>query len=92
MHQLTDQLLTLARTFGAATDTRRREGGVSLSGISTKIFNDGKTLDRVANGGDLTTGSFERAMRWFSANWPENTPWPDGIARPEPVSSAESAA
>jgi hypothetical protein len=55
---------------------------LSLARVSTVVFNDGKALTRLAAGGDLTTRSFERAMAWFSANWPEGLAWPDGVERP----------
>ena len=57
--------------------------GLSRSRVSTIAFNGGAVLDRVADGGDITTGNFERGVKWFSDNWPAATPWPDGIARPE---------
>ena len=64
--------------------------GLSRSRVSTVIFNDGKALDRIAAGGDLTTRSFEKAMLWFAFNWPEATPWPEGVERPE-FGDSESA-
>ena len=84
---LRDQLIHLAIVFATYTDTRGRDGQMTLSGISTKIFNDGKTLARVADGGDVTTGSFERARQWFSDNWPEGADWPNSVARPAPAKS-----
>jgi hypothetical protein len=56
--------------------------GLSRSRVSTLVFNDGKTLQRIADGGDLNTRSYERALGWFSANWPEGVAWPAGIERP----------
>lgn len=79
MITLRDKLMTLARAYAAA---KGRGDGLALSGISTKIFNDGKTLDRIANGGDLVTGNYERALKWFSDNWPEEIEWPTSIGRP----------
>lgn len=79
---LREQLIHLATLYAKSTDTKGRDGQITLSGISTKIFNDGKTLARVVEGGDVTTGSFERARQWFSDNWPEGTDWPTDIARP----------
>lgn len=89
---LKEQLIHLATVFATYTDTRGRDGQITLSGISTKIFNDGKTLARVAEGGDVTTGSFERARQWFSDNWPEGALWPDNIPRPAPAPSSVEAA
>jgi hypothetical protein len=56
--------------------------GLSRSRISTLVFNDGKALDRIAGGGDLNTRSYEKAMAWFAANWPEGVAWPEGVERP----------
>ena len=51
--------------------------------MSTVIFNDGKALDRIAAGGDLQTRSYEKAMAWFDANWPEGVAWPADVDRPQ---------
>jgi hypothetical protein len=55
--------------------------GLSRSRVSTIVFNDGKTLDRIAAGGDLNTRSYEKALRWFSENWPVELAWPEGVER-----------
>ena len=53
------------------------------------------TLGRMINGsstfferlerGRVTILSAERALHWFSANWPADLDWPEGIDRPEPA-------
>lgn len=86
MMTLKEQLIHVANLYAKETDTRGRNGEISLAGISTKIFNDGKTLARVLAGGDVTTGSFERAIRWFSENWPADVEWPPTVLRPERAS------
>lgn len=75
---MTDQILTVARAYCAAR-------GMSLSRLSTIIFDDGKKLDRIASGRDLHTARYEAAMGWLSDNWPDGVNWPKGIARPEPL-------
>ncbi len=81
---LLDQLLSVADAYCAAVGCRR-------STLSGHLFNDGKRLDSVARlGRDLNTRSFERAMRWFSDNWPATVAWPAGIDRPEPSVSTSS--
>jgi len=72
---LRSQLITVADAY---CEHRKR----SRSRVSTIIFNAGKTLDRVADGADLTTGNWERAMAWFHENWPEGAEWPPHVARP----------
>lgn len=72
---LTSDLMQLADLYCDRTQRSR-------SRVATIIFNDGKKLDLIAGGADLTTRSFENAISWFSANWPADLDWPDGIERP----------
>ncbi|WP_318893425.1 hypothetical protein U8C37_11505 [Sinorhizobium medicae] len=53
------------------------------------VLNRGSKLDDIATGGDLATGTFERAMLWFSENWPKGAEWPAGV--PRPVLQTEAA-
>jgi hypothetical protein len=89
MKPLRDQLLTLCDAYCEAKK-------LSRSRASTLIFNGGHVIDRVANGGDVTTGNFEKALVWFSRNWPEGAAWPTDVSRPfvapDPASSPEAAA
>lgn len=78
---LTDQLLAVARAYCAAR-------GLSMSRVSTLVFNDGKKLDLIDGGSDLATKNLERAMQWFSDRWPAGTEWPADVARPAPAESA----
>lgn len=75
MANLRDQLITVADSYAAARSLSRAR-------VSTIVFNAGHALDRIAAGRDLATGNFERAMRWFSDNWPEGAAWPDEVPRP----------
>lgn len=84
--------MTLTETLLRLADTYATGAALSRSRISTLVFNDGKALDRVANGGDITTRSFERAARWFADNWPADTAWPDGVERPAAPSARSEAA
>jgi hypothetical protein len=74
---LREQLLTLFEGYCASRT-------LSPSRVSTLVFNGGHVIERITSGGDVTTGRFEHAVQWFSANWPDGTPWPDDIPRPEP--------
>lgn len=86
MLTLTDKLMKIADAYCA--HVRR-----SRSRISAVVFGDGMRLDGVAGGRDLNTRSWEKAMTWFSANWPEGLAWPEGIERPHvPATSDEAAA
>ncbi len=76
MHTLRSQLLTVADAYASARK-------LSRSRVSTIVFNAGLALDRIASGKDLTTGNWERAMRWFSENWPDGAEWPSSVKRPD---------
>ncbi len=78
---LIDQLVSVASVFAAAR-------GLSLARVSTLVFNDGSKIGDLAQGDvDLVTRRHERAMQWFSDNWPEGAIWPDDIARPQATQS-----
>ena len=68
-------LIDLATRYCAAT-------GKTRIAVSKRVFNDGKVLDNLVDGKDITIGRFERAMRWFSDNWPDGAEWPDEVSRP----------
>lgn len=75
MMTLREQLLIVADRYAEAS-------GIGRKRVSTLVLNGGGKLDAIAQGRDLTTGSFERAMLWFSDNWPSAVAWPQGVARP----------
>ncbi len=70
-----DRLLLVADLWCAATERSR-------SRLSTLLFSNGRRLDAIAEGGDLTTRSFERAMEWLSSEWLPDFPWPSDVPRP----------
>jgi len=79
---LRDQLLTVADAYAAARKIGRKR-------VSTIVLNRGAKLDQIASGGaDINTGTFERAMVWFSTNWPNEAKWPEGVSRPEVIQCA----
>ncbi|MBI5111329.1 MAG: hypothetical protein HZA68_05055 [Rhodovulum sp.] len=82
-----DQLLLLARAYGAAH-------GIEMSTVSWRVFGDTKKLGAIAAGGDIQVRRFERALRWFAAHWPAETAWPPAVPRPHadlPATSTEAA-
>lgn len=72
---LREQIIIVADRYALAARIGRKR-------VSTIVLNRGSKLDDIADGGDLTTGTFERAMLWFSANWPETVEWPADVPRP----------
>lgn len=78
-----NQLIDISKTYCEAR-------GLSPSHVSKMVFNDGKLIGNMERGADITTGRCERAILWFSANWPADTEWPEGIARPTPIGAVAS--
>lgn len=72
-----EKLLCIARAFAELN-------GIELSTVSWRVFGDTKKLAAMENGADIQTRRYERAIQWFSDNWPEGSDWPDGITRPSP--------
>lgn len=70
-----DQLLAIARKYA---ELER----VELSTVSSRAFDDGKKLIALESGADIQVRRLERAMQWFSDNWPDSADWPTGIFRP----------
>ncbi|MEP9389622.1 hypothetical protein [Mesorhizobium sp. KR9-304] len=82
MLNLRSQLISVSNAYCAATR-------LSRSRVSTIVLNRGATLDKIAAGeSDINTGTFEKALLWYSANWPENAVWPDDVARPRSTEAA----
>ena len=68
-------LLIVAGAYGSAL-------GIEDKTVSSRVFDDSKKLSALRSGSDLTVSRFNDALRWFSANWPEGTDWPDDVMRP----------
>jgi len=71
----TDQLIRVARRYAELE-------GVPLSTVSSRALNDGKKLGALERGADINVSRWERAMEWFSVNWPDGE-WPSDVPRPE---------
>ena len=65
--------------------------GLSGSRVTTMAMNSGSVYRFLKDGKDITVGRLEMAVRWLSDNWPADTPWPEGIARPQPAAPAPSS-
>lgn len=78
---LREQIVVVADVFAGAR-------GIGRKRVSTLALNRGSKLDDIASGGDLATGTFERAMLWFSENWPAGAEWPAGVPRPGVMAEA----
>lgn len=71
-----DDLLTLSETYCSAH-------GIAETTLSSRIFNDGKRISAVRAGADIGARRLERAVEWLAVHWPDTTPWPEDIRRPE---------
>lgn len=56
--------------------------GLSRGRVSTIVLNSGTALDRIEAGANFTNKSYERALNYFSENWPNDAVWPENIMRP----------
>ena len=73
-----DQFLELVSRFAEAS-------GISEATASTRLFNDGKRMQQLRNGGDVGIRKVEAAMHRMSECWPEGVVWPRQIKRPKRV-------
>lgn len=80
--QLLDQLSLVANTYCAAV-------GLSRARVATIIFDHGAKFDLIDQGRDINTRTFEKALSWFSANWPAGLDWPADVPRPQPAEAAQ---
>jgi hypothetical protein len=69
-------LLRLVEAYCAAT--KRSEAR-----IATLIHNQGAFFDHIRRGRHCTVPTFNKAIRWFDENWPENALWPEDVPRPK---------
>jgi len=76
-----DHIVTLATAYGS-------HEGVENSTVSWRVFGDSKKLDAIIGGADLQVTRYERALSWFSANWPEGLDWPLAVPRPSQEAAA----
>lgn len=73
--------MTFSRKLVRLTDAYCASRGVSAATVSGIIFKNSRTIPRVKAGGDLATRSYERAVQWFSDNWPTDQAWPADVER-----------
>lgn len=79
---LREQLVRLAQEYAEAK-------GLSLARVSAIVMNGGHVLPRLATGEvDITTTKLERAIAWFSKNWPDDRLWPAYVRRPQESEAA----
>ncbi len=68
-------IVSLATVYSAAT-------AVPIGTISHRVFDDGKKIQAMEAGADITLRRYNMALRWFAENWPVDAIWPSEVARP----------
>lgn len=62
--------------------------GVTHWAISMRLAGRGDLFSKLERGADVRMGTYERLLRKFSACWPEDLAWPEGVPRPDPAEDA----
>jgi hypothetical protein len=71
-----DHLLAVAHAYAKAEN-------IDLSTVSWRALGDTKKLTMIeSDGRDIQVRRLEKAMQWFSDNWPATASWPVDIVRP----------
>lgn len=93
IYPVTSFAMTGIKQFLALVDAYAAATGHAESTISTKIFNDGKRIEKIRAGGDVGLRKVSDAISWFDAHWPEGERgrWPRNIPRPAPARAAEAS-
>lgn len=78
----TADLVHVADLFRAATGVERE------STLSHRVFGDGKIINNLRNGSDITLGRFNAAMQWFAGHWPDGAEVPEPLLRYRPPPAA----
>lgn len=77
------QFATLLHTYVGATRTPKTVVSEVVAGYHSFYLNCART--------DFAAGKFDTALSRFSAIWPVDLAWPDGIERPAPAVLSEEA-
>jgi hypothetical protein len=70
-----EKILILAQTASMAL-------GVTERSLAVQAFNDAIKFERLKEGKDIGVRRAQKAIQWFSDNWPDDTEWPASIERP----------
>lgn len=76
--ELKQHLLSLSAAYAAAT-------GMKMTAIWVAVLNDRAFPSRLNSDKTITIRTYDRAVQWFSDNWPGAANWPEGVMRPAPV-------
>jgi hypothetical protein len=68
------------RALGRAYLAKRPYAATTLWARATK---EARFMDRLDSGKTFTVKTYDRAVQWFSDNWPEGAEWPKSVRRPK---------
>lgn len=75
--ELKQHLLSLSAAYAAAT-------GMKPTAIWIAVLNDRAFPSRLKSDKTITLRTYDRAVQWFSDNWPADLDWPSEVQRPAP--------
>lgn len=73
--RLGEQLLLLMQCYADAISA-------PITTASKRATGTTNTVHRLRGGSGITDIRFDKAVRWFSENWPEHARWPSSVYRP----------
>ena len=77
--ELRSNLMACASAYAGARS-------VSLATLGRLAAGDWRFFDRLDDDGKtFTARKYDEVICWFSEQWPEGTPWPSSVVRPERV-------
>lgn len=83
-NELKDGLAALGAEFSRVT-------GRKVSGVWASAAKDARFMERLESGQTFTMKTFDRAVQWFSDNWPDGACWPECVKRPARTPATEAA-
>lgn len=74
--ELKQHLITLSEGLASA-------GRIGVTTVWRQAINDPTFFDRLKSDKTITVRTYDRAVRWFSENWPQDVPWPESVPAPK---------
>jgi hypothetical protein len=79
--ELKSHLLALVEAYAAFAS-------VGVTTVWRQAINDPAFQERLRSDKTITLRTYDRAVEWLSANWPEGADWPATVPRPVPAEAA----
>lgn len=82
----------LKANLRSVSDAFLAKSALAMSTVWARAVGDARFLERIDSGKGFTAKTYDRALAWFSANWPSEAGWPSNVARPAPTNPSEASA